>query len=301
MYKWIIEGKLAQAPFPSLGELADLRRLFDAIIVLTMPHEQPLNEKYIEILESHGFQVLHVPTLDFHPLELFDLLKTSIFIDENLERSHRVLVHCMGGIGRSGLVTAAYLIFKGYDIYDAVKHVRTVVPGAIENRGQALMLENYYTLVKSFNRELLRDYGKKIFTLGDPKAVLHASKTTQFTIELLSNLHVNEAFSISAMAQSLLHFHDVKVRSKLKEVFENMEFSSASEEVLSFIHLLDFYQDGRVVLTIYDYLPDRVDLILLCKWGCDKIVEVSSSAKKTVEKLVGRKVSLSWANYLDYV
>jgi hypothetical protein len=148
---------------------------------------------------------------------------------------------------------------------------------------------------------LLRDYGKKIFTLGDPKAVLHASKTTQFTIELLSNLHVNEEVLISAMAQSLLHFHDVEVRSKLKEVFENIELSSESEEVLSFIHLLDFYQDGRVVLTIYDYFPDRVDSILLCKWGCDKIVEVSSSAKKTVEKLVGRKVSLSWANYLDYV
>ncbi len=301
MFKWIIQDKLAQAPMPRLSELAYLRRFFDAVIVLTMPHEQPLSERYVEMLESHGFQVLHVPTPDYHPLELFDLLRTSIFIDENLRESRRVLVHCMGGIGRSGLVTTAYLIYKGYDLYSALKHVRTTVPGAVENKGQALMLENYYNLVNSFGQELLRNYGKIIFALNDPQAVLHASKTTQFTIELLNNLSMENTLSRSLLTQSLLHFHDQKIQSKLKELFKDLEFSSSAERLLSFTHTLDIFQDGRVVLTIYDSSQSKVDLTVLCKWDCEKIVEISATKKNIIEEIMGKEVYISWANYLDYV
>uniref|UniRef100_A0A7C2FGH4 Uncharacterized protein n=1 Tax=Thermosphaera aggregans TaxID=54254 RepID=A0A7C2FGH4_9CREN len=301
MFEWIIEDKLAQSPLPTLSELAYLRRFFDAVIVLTMPNEQPLGDKYVEILESYGFQVLHIPTPDYHPLELFDLLRTSIFIDEKLRESRRVLVHCMGGAGRSGLVTAAYLVYKGYGIYDAVNHVRKRVPGAIENRGQALMLENYYTLVNSFGQELLRKYGELVFAFDDPKTILHASKTTQFTIELINNLSINNVLSRSVLIKSLLHFHDEKAQSKLKELFENPERSSRAEELLSFTHLLDYYQDGRVVLTIYDAFANRVDLTLLCKWDCEKIVEVSTAAKNIIERIVGKELYVSWVNYVDYI
>jgi len=49
-------------------------------------------------------------------------------------------VHCSGGIGRSGMVAAAYLISNGFNADDAMKHVRARVSGAIETREQENLL-----------------------------------------------------------------------------------------------------------------------------------------------------------------
>lgn len=54
-----------------------------------------------------------------------------------LARGGRVLVHCNGGLGRSGSVAARLLVEGGMDAEVAIQAVRTVRPGAIETTAQA--------------------------------------------------------------------------------------------------------------------------------------------------------------------
>jgi ADP-ribosyl-[dinitrogen reductase] hydrolase len=56
-----------------------------------------------------------------------------------LERGERMVVHCAGGLGRSGMIAAKLLAHFSTPPDEAIKLVRAARPGAIETRGQ----ENY--------------------------------------------------------------------------------------------------------------------------------------------------------------
>ncbi|MEI6388074.1 MAG: hypothetical protein WCQ50_15710 [Spirochaetota bacterium] len=53
-----------------------------------------------------------------------------------LHRGGRVCVHCMGGLGRSGLVAAPLLVELGEDPESPIQQVRAARPGAIETQQQ---------------------------------------------------------------------------------------------------------------------------------------------------------------------
>lgn len=47
-----------------------------------------------------------------------------------------IVVHCQAGIGRTGLVAASALVWRGMSPEDAISHVRAARPGAIETEEQ---------------------------------------------------------------------------------------------------------------------------------------------------------------------
>lgn len=53
-----------------------------------------------------------------------------------LDRGERLLVHCRGGLGRTGLVSALLLIERGEAPEQAIARVREIRPGAIETAAQ---------------------------------------------------------------------------------------------------------------------------------------------------------------------
>lgn len=53
-----------------------------------------------------------------------------------LSQGHRILIHCRGGLGRTGLVTARLLVETGMPAEEAIQRVRAARPGAIETWGQ---------------------------------------------------------------------------------------------------------------------------------------------------------------------
>ena len=57
-------------------------------------------------------------------------------VQRSLERGERVLVHCKGGLGRTGLVAARILVDAGVAPALAVRRVRAARPGAIETAEQ---------------------------------------------------------------------------------------------------------------------------------------------------------------------
>lgn len=60
-------------------------------------------------------------------------------LHERLLHGERLLVHCKGGLGRTGVVAAMLLVGRGVDVEEAIGAVRAARPGAIENEAQ----ENY--------------------------------------------------------------------------------------------------------------------------------------------------------------
>lgn len=58
-----------------------------------------------------------------------------------LERGGRILVHCKGGLGRAGMISARLLVELGAAPGDAIAAVRAVRPGAIETKSQERWVE----------------------------------------------------------------------------------------------------------------------------------------------------------------
>jgi protein-tyrosine phosphatase len=53
------------------------------------------------------------------------------------------VVHCRGGLGRTGLVAAALLVRRGFAAREAIRIVRAARPGTVENEEQARYVEAY--------------------------------------------------------------------------------------------------------------------------------------------------------------
>lgn len=88
---------------------------------------------------SHGMGWAHLPIRDVDvPDAAFDAVWPELLLElgRRLHAGERVLLHCRGGLGRTGLVAALLLIEEGAAPEDAIRSVRAARPGAIETRAQ---------------------------------------------------------------------------------------------------------------------------------------------------------------------
>ena len=91
----------------------------------------------LDAYRARGFDVLHLPTLDRTPPSEADLATALAWIDTHTRAGRRVLVHCVGGLGRAGTIAACWLRRQGLDTAAAIAEVRRVrSPRAIETREQ---------------------------------------------------------------------------------------------------------------------------------------------------------------------
>jgi atypical dual specificity phosphatase len=64
-------------------------------------------------------------------------------IDRAVSNNMGVAVHCGAGLGRTGVVLAAYLIRKGASAREAIARIRKLRPGSIETSEQADAVVEY--------------------------------------------------------------------------------------------------------------------------------------------------------------
>jgi protein-tyrosine phosphatase len=86
-----------------------------------------------------ALNICHAPVADF-TLCPADLLGGVIlpFLVESVRLEKKVVVHCSGGIGRTGHVLAAWLVHgRGFEAQAALEAVR-FVDGALRNPGEAV-------------------------------------------------------------------------------------------------------------------------------------------------------------------
>ena len=149
---WVIPNVLAGMPMPFIhlerrlnhgGALAayndELPDLYAAgirtiVSLLNIPTDKP-------IYESAGFAFLCLPVPDGSAPTIDQVLDFTNFVDGQRAGNHPVAVHCEAGLGRTGTMIAAYLIFKGDTLESAIARVRSAESKAIETPAQIQFLQ----------------------------------------------------------------------------------------------------------------------------------------------------------------
>jgi len=94
-------------------------------------------EELFNAYQDAGFTVLHQPILDQGICTQEEMTNLINWLDKNLSSGIKVLIHCVGGLGRSGMVAASYLKHKGMEADAAILTIRNARSyRALENSAQ---------------------------------------------------------------------------------------------------------------------------------------------------------------------
>jgi ADP-ribosylglycohydrolase/protein-tyrosine phosphatase len=122
-------------------DLQRLRDEFRADVLVSLIEDHERESLSIEALDGVakevGLRVHKFPIRDVSiPQHAIDLVPTVRLVLASLDAGETVVVHCRGGLGRTGLVVACCLIADGLDAALAVKAVRGAREGTIQTPAQ---------------------------------------------------------------------------------------------------------------------------------------------------------------------
>lgn len=100
-----------------------------------------LNERrpYASILgneaKKHGMEVDHLrfPFPDFSVPSPYLMIAALDAIDAAMTEERKVYVHCVGGIGRTGLAIGCYLVRHGMESAQALRHLRELYQASMQS------------------------------------------------------------------------------------------------------------------------------------------------------------------------
>lgn len=140
------EGMIGFSPCPSIGDIAAIRA-WGAAAVVTLVETAELDLIGVPDLPpaiAAAFDWHHLPIRDFCvPDAAFEAAWPGVApaLHAVLAAGGRVLLHCRGGLGRSGMVAALMLIEQGQMAEAAIAAVRAARPGAVETEAQERWLK----------------------------------------------------------------------------------------------------------------------------------------------------------------
>ena len=130
-FSWLIKSKLAGSGIPT--SINEVQWVLDQGIksVVTI-REEPLDESW-----TRDINYLHVLSNDMGVPEFNDLIHTVDFIHRRITSNEPVLVHCLAGMGRTGVILACYLVkYQNMSADEATQKVRKERPGSIQSYPQ---------------------------------------------------------------------------------------------------------------------------------------------------------------------
>jgi atypical dual specificity phosphatase len=129
---WLEDERVGVGKYPrSRAALADFAAR-DVALLINL-HQRPHPPA---VLDAHGLRELHLPVPDFHCPTPEQLDSGIAAIERTLDQGHRVMIHCGGGLGRSGTLLACYLVRRGLSPEQALARIRAARPGSVETAEQ---------------------------------------------------------------------------------------------------------------------------------------------------------------------
>jgi atypical dual specificity phosphatase len=144
LIRWLLDGVLGGGRHPDpYGDRRELAASLDDLRAAGVTAIVSVCETPLELPDESGFDYLHCPTEDGAPPT--DLDGICRFIAAREASASGTYVHCWAGIGRTGTVLAAYLMYsRGLTSTEAITRVRAEYhPSAVETRRQVHALDGF--------------------------------------------------------------------------------------------------------------------------------------------------------------
>jgi protein-tyrosine phosphatase/nicotinamidase-related amidase len=121
-------------------DLKEIKELGVEVIVPLLTDDELDHFGVLDLIDSYlesGFMVYRLPILDQLVSSEKEMKELVDQLDTFLGMNKKVMVHCVGGLGRSGMVGAAYLKYKGLSAKESIEIIRaTRSPRAVESKEQ---------------------------------------------------------------------------------------------------------------------------------------------------------------------
>jgi protein-tyrosine phosphatase len=110
-------------------DIASMKEQGVSHVVCLLSHEEFQRygvDRMLAEYRNANIELYHLPIIDQQATAVEQIDKVINWIDTALKSHARIMVHCVGGLGRSGMVAACYLVSQGMGANEAIKLVRTV-------------------------------------------------------------------------------------------------------------------------------------------------------------------------------
>lgn len=142
-FAWLVPGKLAGTPLPGVVndidiDLQALKRC--GVTVLVSLTETDIDQ---DALARNGLRNVHLPVYDREPPTVAQLQMLMLKMKRLLLNGEVLAVHCLAGLGRTGTVLAAWLVFEGVTAEEALRRVREIESQYVQSELQESSLVAY--------------------------------------------------------------------------------------------------------------------------------------------------------------
>lgn len=142
-FHWLIDGALSGCPQPGIVDdiefdLAALHRC-GITTVVTLTETEVRGEE----IGAAGFQKIFFPIVDMEAPTHAAAFDFCVDIEQRLQRGEVVVFHCKAGLGRTGTMLAAYLVFLGTPPEDALSQTREAYNKWVQSQHQEEFLFSF--------------------------------------------------------------------------------------------------------------------------------------------------------------
>ena len=134
---WMERERLVGLPRPGL--LGEARTVFEYLashgVTQLFCLETECDDDF-DALAAFGIGLHHVPVVEMGAPTTAQAMAIGRLASVALDSGHAVAVHCRGGLGRTGTVIAAILVWRGATAETAIARVRAAQPYAVQSLAQ---------------------------------------------------------------------------------------------------------------------------------------------------------------------
>jgi len=138
-------------------DLLRLREVYRCDLLVTLLEKHELDRFHVpnllDLTRTHGMESAWAPIRDGGVPKAMDSFRELISrIVAGATAGRTVVIHCRGGLGRTGLVAASFLVALGRSPAEAMSIVRQARPGTVETGEQELYIRRFETAWRRHGR-----------------------------------------------------------------------------------------------------------------------------------------------------